>query len=160
MASVGAHGRVTRTVCVYVDRWIDASHRSISLPYTQLAICKAVEECDGGATFQKDAWVRADGGGGISMVLRDGKASRVCSVCCCGRRRWVDFEALGMAGAAVDCPFSADSTRHAGSGSVSHDTYTNSLPHNIASFETPNADLGEGRLQPLGRVRVHAPGGA
>ena len=39
----------------------------------QLAICKAVEECDGGATFHKDAWVREDGGGGISMVLKDGK---------------------------------------------------------------------------------------
>jgi len=32
-----------------------------------------VEECDGGAKFRSDAWVRADGGGGISMVLGDGK---------------------------------------------------------------------------------------
>lgn len=39
----------------------------------QLAICKAVEECDGGAKFHSDAWIRADGGGGISMVLGDGK---------------------------------------------------------------------------------------
>ena len=38
-----------------------------------MAICKAVEECDGGAKFRSDAWVRADGGGGISMVLGDGK---------------------------------------------------------------------------------------
>jgi len=38
-----------------------------------LAICKAVEECDGGAKFHSDAWIRADGGGGISMVLGDGK---------------------------------------------------------------------------------------
>ena len=40
---------------------------------TKMAICKAVEECDGGAKFRSDAWVRADGGGGISMVLGDGK---------------------------------------------------------------------------------------
>ena len=39
----------------------------------QLSICKAVEDCDGGAKFHADAWVRADGGGGISMVLKDGK---------------------------------------------------------------------------------------
>jgi hypothetical protein len=39
----------------------------------QLAICKAVEEADGGAKFHPDSWVREDGGGGISMVLKDGK---------------------------------------------------------------------------------------
>lgn len=39
----------------------------------QLAICKAVEECDGGATFKADSWIREDGGGGISMVLQNGK---------------------------------------------------------------------------------------
>lgn len=32
-----------------------------------------MEDCDGGAKFHSDAWVRADGGGGISMVLKDGK---------------------------------------------------------------------------------------
>eukprot|EP00640_Fibrocapsa_japonica_P001380 CAMPEP_0113935142 /NCGR_PEP_ID=MMETSP1339-20121228/2357_1 /TAXON_ID=94617 /ORGANISM="Fibrocapsa japonica" /LENGTH=396 /DNA_ID=CAMNT_0000937195 /DNA_START=44 /DNA_END=1234 /DNA_ORIENTATION=+ /assembly_acc=CAM_ASM_000762 len=36
-------------------------------------ICKAVEEEDGGATFQQDSWVRPNGGGGISRVLRKGK---------------------------------------------------------------------------------------
>jgi coproporphyrinogen III oxidase len=52
--------------CVYVH---------LLTPPRQLQICKAVEDCDGGAKFQSDAWVRADGGGGISMVLRDGKVS-------------------------------------------------------------------------------------
>lgn len=33
-----------------------------------MAICKAVQECDGGAEFKADSWVREDGGGGISMV--------------------------------------------------------------------------------------------
>ena len=38
----------------------------------QLSITKAIEELDGGATFSQDAWTRENGGGGISMVLRDG----------------------------------------------------------------------------------------
>lgn len=38
----------------------------------QLSICKAIEEIDGGATFQEDAWVRESGGGGISRVLANG----------------------------------------------------------------------------------------
>ena len=59
----------------------DAHTLIISLPLyrstRQLQICKAVEEVDGGAKFHADAWVRADGGGGISMVLKDGKVRGV-----------------------------------------------------------------------------------
>lgn len=40
----------------------------------QDSICKAIEELDGGATFKEDAWVRENGGGGISRVLSGGKA--------------------------------------------------------------------------------------
>ena len=36
-------------------------------------ICKAIEELDGGGKFKEDAWVRENGGGGISRVLADGK---------------------------------------------------------------------------------------
>lgn len=39
----------------------------------QDAICKAVEEVDGEGKFHQDAWVREDGGGGISRVLAGGK---------------------------------------------------------------------------------------
>ena len=39
----------------------------------QLSITKAIEEIDGEAKFQEDAWVRANGGGGMSRVLTDGK---------------------------------------------------------------------------------------
>jgi len=38
----------------------------------QLKITKAIEEIDGKATFQEDAWVRDNGGGGMSRVLADG----------------------------------------------------------------------------------------
>ncbi|EKX45131.1 plastid coproporphyrinogen oxidase [Guillardia theta CCMP2712] len=36
-------------------------------------ICKSVENVDGGAKFQTDAWTREGGGGGISRVLTGGK---------------------------------------------------------------------------------------
>jgi len=36
-------------------------------------ICAAIENEDGGATFQRDQWIRETGGGGISAVLRNGK---------------------------------------------------------------------------------------
>lgn len=39
----------------------------------QISITKAIEEIDGEAKFQEDAWVRANGGGGMSRVLTDGK---------------------------------------------------------------------------------------
>jgi len=35
-------------------------------------ICKAIEELDGSGKFREDAWVRENGGGGISRVLADG----------------------------------------------------------------------------------------
>uniref|UniRef100_A0A7S2ZPF4 coproporphyrinogen oxidase n=1 Tax=Rhodosorus marinus TaxID=101924 RepID=A0A7S2ZPF4_9RHOD len=36
-------------------------------------LCKAIEEVDGEGTFIEDAWVRENGGGGISRVLQKGK---------------------------------------------------------------------------------------
>eukprot|EP00953_Heterococcus_sp_UTEX-ZZ885_P041806 21307-Heterococcus_DN1.PRE.2 len=36
-------------------------------------ICKAIEELDGQGKFQQDAWVRPNGGGGVSRVLTQGK---------------------------------------------------------------------------------------
>jgi coproporphyrinogen III oxidase len=35
-------------------------------------ICTAIEAADGSATFVEDAWLRAEGGGGRTRVLRDG----------------------------------------------------------------------------------------
>jgi coproporphyrinogen III oxidase len=39
----------------------------------QADICKAIEEVDGVGKFKSDAWVRENGGGGISRVLSGGK---------------------------------------------------------------------------------------
>lgn len=39
----------------------------------QISITKAIEEIDGEANFQEDAWVRPTGGGGMSRVLSGGK---------------------------------------------------------------------------------------
>ena len=36
-------------------------------------ICQAIAELDGGDGFQEDNWVRENGGGGRSRVLKDGK---------------------------------------------------------------------------------------
>lgn len=38
----------------------------------QASICKAIEEIDGKGKFRSDAWVRENGGGGISRVLAGG----------------------------------------------------------------------------------------
>jgi coproporphyrinogen III oxidase len=38
----------------------------------QISITDAIEKIDGGATFREDSWVRANGGGGMSRVLKDG----------------------------------------------------------------------------------------
>lgn len=35
-------------------------------------ICTALEACDGAARFAEDAWVRPEGGGGRTRILRDG----------------------------------------------------------------------------------------
>lgn len=40
---------------------------------SQASICKAIEELDGEGKFRSDAWVRENGGGGISRVLAGGK---------------------------------------------------------------------------------------
>ena len=39
----------------------------------QASICKAIEDLDGEGKFRSDAWVRENGGGGISRVLSGGK---------------------------------------------------------------------------------------
>jgi len=39
----------------------------------QIEITKAIEEIDGDAKFQEDAWTRANGGGGMSRVMSGGK---------------------------------------------------------------------------------------
>jgi len=39
----------------------------------QIAITKAIQEIDGGTSFQEDCWTREAGGGGMSRVLKDGK---------------------------------------------------------------------------------------
>ena len=39
----------------------------------QAEICKAIEDLDGEAKFISDAWVRENGGGGISRVMSGGK---------------------------------------------------------------------------------------
>lgn len=41
--------------------------------FIQNDICKAIEDLDGEGKFRSDAWVREDGGGGISRVLTNGK---------------------------------------------------------------------------------------
>jgi coproporphyrinogen III oxidase len=38
----------------------------------QISITEAIQEIDGGATFFEDAWVRENGGGGLSRVLANG----------------------------------------------------------------------------------------
>ncbi|BEV73106.1 MULTISPECIES: oxygen-dependent coproporphyrinogen oxidase [unclassified Paludibacterium] len=39
----------------------------------QNRICQALEQADGGARFERDSWQRAEGGGGESRVLSQGK---------------------------------------------------------------------------------------
>ena len=38
----------------------------------QISITEAIEKIDGKAKFQEDCWTRANGGGGMSRVLKDG----------------------------------------------------------------------------------------
>ena len=45
----------------------------VMLRQAQLDITNAVAEMDGAATFQEDSWERETGGGGKSMVLKNGK---------------------------------------------------------------------------------------
>ncbi|MGH8517116.1 MAG: coproporphyrinogen III oxidase, partial [Panacagrimonas sp.] len=46
-----------------VERWLRG---------LQTRICEALEQADGGARFGSDAWVRAEGGGGLTRILEDG----------------------------------------------------------------------------------------
>lgn len=39
----------------------------------QNSICKSLEQLDGKATFAEDSWVRNEGGGGKSRLIKDGK---------------------------------------------------------------------------------------
>jgi coproporphyrinogen III oxidase len=39
----------------------------------QLDLVRDLENCDGGATFQKDEWQHEQGGGGISRIIENGK---------------------------------------------------------------------------------------
>ncbi len=43
------------------------------LQQLQTTICAAIEQTDGVAKFQDDAWSREQGGGGVTRVLRDGQ---------------------------------------------------------------------------------------
>jgi coproporphyrinogen III oxidase len=49
------------------DQWIDFIH------HLQNTICQALEIADGKGKFKEDTWQRAEGGGGITRVLSDGK---------------------------------------------------------------------------------------
>jgi coproporphyrinogen III oxidase len=51
---------------------VDISLVETCLRGLQDRICAALEEVDGVAKFQRDAWTRAEGGGGESRVLADG----------------------------------------------------------------------------------------
>ena len=49
------------------DQWIDFIHQ------LQNTICQALEIADGKGKFKEDTWQRAEGGGGITRVLSNGK---------------------------------------------------------------------------------------
>ncbi len=51
---------------------IDKQHISSWFEQLQTRICEGLEKLDNGSNFQKDAWVRPEGGGGISMVMENG----------------------------------------------------------------------------------------
>jgi len=52
---------------------VDADAVLAYLRGLQDRICAAIEQVDGGAKFNSDRWERAEGGGGDSRVLRNGK---------------------------------------------------------------------------------------
>lgn len=51
---------------------ISKEHISEWLKQLQTTICSALEKADGKAKFISDEWLRAEGGGGISNVIKDG----------------------------------------------------------------------------------------
>lgn len=55
--------------CSFRHRWEQMIRNA------QDSICAAIEEVDGGAKFRVDAWQRAEGGGGITKVMQQGKVS-------------------------------------------------------------------------------------
>lgn len=57
-----------------VEIAVTPSDAEVEQYLTQLqdTICAAIEACDGGATFTREQWQRAEGGGGITRVLVDG----------------------------------------------------------------------------------------
>jgi|TARA_Y100000385_G_scaffold253638_1_gene277921 coproporphyrinogen III oxidase len=46
---------------------------AVAMKGLQNRICKQLEELDGGSVFVQDLWSRADGGGGRTRILQDGK---------------------------------------------------------------------------------------
>ena len=52
---------------------IDVDAVATYLRELQERITSAIETADGGAEFRRDAWQRAEGGGGESRVLREGR---------------------------------------------------------------------------------------
>jgi coproporphyrinogen III oxidase len=51
---------------------ISKEHISEWLKQLQSNICAALEKADGKAKFHSDEWTRAEGGGGVSRVIKDG----------------------------------------------------------------------------------------
>nr|DBA34402.1 TPA: hypothetical protein GDO54_001961 [Pyxicephalus adspersus] len=49
------------------------SRMELLIMETQAEVCRALERADQGAKFTVDRWERAEGGGGVSCVLQDGK---------------------------------------------------------------------------------------
>ncbi|WP_426687379.1 oxygen-dependent coproporphyrinogen oxidase [Rhodanobacter ginsengiterrae] len=49
-----------------------ANRAEVFLRELQERICAAIEQVDGAARFEQDAWTRTEGGGGRTRVLRDG----------------------------------------------------------------------------------------
>ena len=49
------------------------TNTTILIQHIQAKICASIEELDGEGKFRSDAWVRENGGGGISRVLSGGK---------------------------------------------------------------------------------------
>lgn len=49
------------------------SRMELMIMGTQAEVCRALAQADGAASFTVDRWQRAEGGGGISCVLQDGK---------------------------------------------------------------------------------------
>lgn len=77
--SLWDHTYVTDVPQSLVDKLSEAGDNSMRSRFeamirgVQDQLCKEIEELDGEGTFKEDAWVRENGGGGISRVLQNGK---------------------------------------------------------------------------------------